>query len=284
MRLYELTKRLEELEGLDPIGDKLADAVSRLIPHGAVKDLLSGTWLGHSLHPVLTDVPIGTWLSASALDVLGGEETEEAAELLIGAGLVAAVPTVTSGLSDWADTIGGERRLGVLHAAGNATVALLYGGSLWARRRGNRGLGVLLGLSGASVAMLSAYLGGHLSLSLGVGVNQTAFEAGSAEWRSTVPADALGADPLLVDVDGTAVVLVRKGEQIHALANRCSHLGGPLNEGEVHDHSITCPWHLSTFDVRDGSVVTGPARAPQPGYDVRIEGGRIELRRRATDH
>ena len=284
MGLYELTERLEELEGLDPIGDKVADVVSRVIPHGTLKDLLSGTWLGHSLHPVLTDVPIGTWLSASALDVLGGEETEGAAEFLIGAGLLAAVPTVASGLTDWSDTIGGERRVGLVHAAGNATVTVLYGASLWARRRGKRGLGVLLGLSGAGVATLSAYLGGHLSLSLGVGVNQTAFEAGSAEWKSTVPADALGADPLLVDVDGTAVVLVRKGEEIHALANRCSHLGGPLNEGEVRDHTITCPWHLSTFDLEDGSVVNGPARAPQPGYDVRIEGGRIELRRRAADH
>ena len=284
MGLYERTERLEELRALDPLGDKLADLVGRLVPHGPVKDLLSGTWLGHSLHPVLTDLPIGAWLSATILDVVGGERTEEASEALIGVGLVAAVPTVATGLTDWSDTIAGERRMGFLHAASNALVAALYGASLWARRRGNRGLGVLLGLSGGGVAMWSAYLGGHLSLGLGVGVNQAAFEKGGSEWTPTVPADVLGSEPQLVQVDDTPVVLVRQGDRILALANRCSHLGGPLNEGEVRDGEIVCPWHLSTFRLEDGSVAAGPARAPQPAYDVRVEGGRIEVRRRAQYH
>ena len=284
MGLYELTERLGGIKGLDPIAEKVVDLVGRVIPHGPTKDLLSGTWLGHSLHPVLTDLPIGAWFSASALDVLGGEETEEAAELLIGLGLLSAVPTVASGLTDWSDTMGGERRIGLLHAAGNSLVALLYGASLWARRRGNRGFGVLLGLSGGGVAVWSAYLGGHLSLSLAVGVNQTAFEHAPGEWTATIPVDALGSEPHLVEVDGIPVVLVRSGERIHALLNRCSHLGGPLNEGEVHDGQITCPWHLSTFRLDDGSVARGPARAPQPAFDVRVEAGRIELRSRAEEH
>ena len=132
--------------------------------------------------------------------------------------------------------------------------------------------------------MGSAYLGGHLSLSMGLGVNQTAFDDGSGEWTSTVPADSLGSTPQLVDADGTPVVLVRDGERIHALLNRCSHLSGPLNEGDVHDGEITCPWHQSTFSLDDGSVVNGPARAPQPAFDARVEGGWIEVRRRAPNH
>ena len=280
MGLYERTERLEELGALDPLGEKLANVVSRLVPHGPVKDLLSGTWLGHSLHPVLTDVPIGAWVSASILDVVGGERTEEASEVLIGVGLLSAVPTVATGLTDWSDTIAGERRVGLLHAAGNVVVAALYGASLWARRRGNRGLGVLLGLSGGGVAMWSAYLGGHLSLGLGVGVNHTAYEKGGEEWTSTVPVDAHGSEPQVVRVDDTAVVLVRRADRILALANTCSHLGGPLNEGEVRDGEIVCPWHLSTFRLEDGTVVRGPARSPQPAYDVRVEGGRVEVRRR----
>ena len=223
-------------------------------------------------------------MSASALDVLGGEDTDHAEDLLIVLGLASSVPTVAAGLADWSDTIGGERRVGLVHAAGNGVVAVLYAGSLWARRRGNRGLGVTLGLAGAGVTLFSAYLGGHLSLSLGVGVDHTAFEGGPSEWTTALAADDLGDEPTMVEVDRTPVLLVRRGDQVRALVDRCSHLGGPLHEGELRDGTIVCPWHGSTFRLEDGSVASGPARAPQPALDVRIDAGAIQVRLRGQPH
>jgi hypothetical protein len=139
MSIYELTERLEGLDSLDELAGKLADAVGKLVPTGPLKDVLSGTWLGHSLHPLLTDLPIGTWTSAALLDLLGGDDAAKAAELLVGLGILSSLPTAASGLSDWADTQEGERRVGFLHAIGNTAALGLLGGSYAARRRARRG-------------------------------------------------------------------------------------------------------------------------------------------------
>lgn len=281
MGIYELTERLEGLESLDELAGMLADAVGKLVPSGSLKDALSGTWLGHSLHPVLTDVPIGTWTSAVFLDLLGGEESERAAELLVGLGLVASLPTAASGLSDWADTQEGERRVGLLHAIGNTAALGLLGGSYAARRRGNHRAGVLLGLAGTGVASLAAYLGGHLTMGLGVGTNQSAFEPGVTEWTAVAGAGELTEGrPQKVIHEATQLVLVKKGSRVYGLSSRCSHLGGPLEEGDVDGNAITCPWHASTFDLATGEVVSGPARCPQPAYEVRERDGQIEVRLR----
>jgi nitrite reductase/ring-hydroxylating ferredoxin subunit/uncharacterized membrane protein len=280
MGLFEATERLKELRALDPVGEALASAVAKVIPHGPVKDAASGTWLGHALHPVLTDLPIGTWTSATLLDLVGGEDTAEAAETLIGLGLIAAAPTVATGLSDWSDTYGGDRRVGLVHGGANGAVALLYGASLWARRRGRRGLGVALALAGAGGTLISAYIGGHLSLGLGIGVDQTAFEDELSDWTIALPEGDVTEEPRLVTVSGVRLVMVRTATGIKALADRCSHLGGPLHEGSLHDGCVVCPWHGSEFRLEDGSVARGPARAPQPAYDVRVENGVVQVRAR----
>jgi nitrite reductase/ring-hydroxylating ferredoxin subunit/uncharacterized membrane protein len=281
--LYELTERLEKLTGVDPLASRLADVVGKVVPPGAAKDALSGTWLGHSLHPVLSDLPIGTWTSAALLDLFGGEESAKAAEILVGIGILSSLPTAASGASDWADTQGGERRVGLVHALTNTAALGLLGGSYSARRRGNQRLGVLLGLVGTSVATASAYLGGHLTMGLGVGSNQTAFEDGFTEWTSVADAGSLSdGTPTKVTRNGTQLVLVKQGDRLHGLSSRCSHLGGPLEEGDIDGRTITCPWHASTFDLEDGSVVKGPARCPQPAYEVRERDGRIEARLRES--
>ncbi|MBA3629628.1 MAG: Rieske 2Fe-2S domain-containing protein [Actinobacteria bacterium] len=278
MGLYELSRQLEKLEGLDKIGDPLAEFVPKLFPPGPVKDLLSGTWLGHSLHPLLTDVPIGTWLSATMLDLVGGEESRDASEKLIAIGLLASLPTAAAGLSDWSDTMGGERRMGVMHAASNTASLLLFGASLAARRRGRHGLGVALSLVATGTNSLGAYLGGHLSLVQGVGVDQTAFEEDPEEWTAVLPETKMPeGEAVKVDVGGTGILLFRSGDRIHALANRCNHLSGPLDEGEIDGLTVTCPWHASCFRLEDGSVVRGPARSPQPAYATRIREGQIEV-------
>jgi uncharacterized membrane protein len=174
---------IERLEALDVVSAPLQKAVRSAVPQGSeLKDLLSGTWLGHPLHPPLTDVVIGAWTSALLLDLVGGKDDEEAADSLVAAGILAAIPTASAGLSDWAELRGGTRRVGTFHALGNTTALLLHALSWFARRRGNRGRGVTLSALGYGVATFSAWLGGHLSFRKGVGVNQTAFEEAPSEW------------------------------------------------------------------------------------------------------
>jgi nitrite reductase/ring-hydroxylating ferredoxin subunit len=201
---------------------------------------------------------------------------------LVAAGILAAVPTASAGLSDWAELRGGTRRVGSVHALGNTTALLLYTLSWSARRRGHRGGGVMLSALGFGVATFSAWLGGHLSFAKGVGVNQTAFEKAPSEWTPVLDEANLEDDkPTPARADGVAVVLVRIGGQLHALADRCSHRGCSLHEGELHpDATLTCPCHGSTFRL-DGSIVKGPATSPQPAFDVRTNEGRIEIRARA---
>jgi nitrite reductase/ring-hydroxylating ferredoxin subunit/uncharacterized membrane protein len=283
MGLHELTERLEHLDALDGPAGKISGVVSKLFPHGPVKDLLSGVPLGHAAHPMLTDVPIGLWISASLLDLLGREEDGPAVERLIALGLVAAAPTAAAGLSDWSDTYAGEQRVGLLHAAGNTTAVVLFASSLWARKRGRRSLGTVLGLAGAGATVVGGYLGGHLTMSLGVGVNHTAFEHVPSDWRAAIDEQDLpDGTPRKVEIDGVDVLLLKRDGRITALANTCNHAGGPLNEGSLEGDCMRCPWHASVFRLDDGSVVHGPARAPQQVYDVRTEEGRILVRPRSA--
>ncbi|HEX2050292.1 MAG TPA: Rieske (2Fe-2S) protein [Actinomycetota bacterium] len=279
MQPHRLLERIEASEGLERAAAPVAQAAGRALPPGPLKDALSGTWLGHALHPVLTDVPIGTWVSAAILDLFGGAGTRDAARKLVGAGLLAAVPTAVTGLADWSDTQGRDNRTGVAHASANTLALAAYGASYAARRAGRHRLGVALGFAGGAIASAGAYLGGHLSLARGVGVDQATFEAPPGEWtRVADEADLADGRPHHVHVSGTGVVLVRSGDRVHALVSRCSHLGGPLDEGDVDGGTVTCPWHGSVFRLDDGAVVRGPARAPQPVLDARVRDGGVEVR------
>ena len=284
MGLHQLTERLEHLDVLDGPAAKVSGVASKLFPRGPVKDVLSGVQLGHTLHPMLTDVPIGLWVSASLLDLLGREEDGPAVERLIALGLVAAAPTAASGLSDWSDTYAGEQRVGLLHAASNTTAIVLLASSLWARRKGRRSLGAVLGLAGAGATLVGGYLGGHLTLSLGVGVDHTAFEHVPTDWREAIDEqDLADGAPRKVEVDGIDIFLLKRDGRITALGNTCTHAGGPLNEGTLNEECIQCPWHGSVFRLEDGSVVHGPARSPQQVYDVRIDGGTVLVRPRPAN-
>ncbi len=280
--LHRLAERVGDLEQLDGPAERVAAAVRGALGSGAVKDTLSGTWLGHALHPLLSDVPIGTWTSATLLDLFGGEGTEKAADRLIGVGLAAALPTAASGYSDWADTTltsDGVRRIGAVHAVANGTAIALYGLSWAARKRGHRGRGVALGLVGAGALAIGGHLGGHLSYSRGVGVDQTAFENDPEDWTTALADAALGeGESKAVDVGEVTVMVTRRDGRVFALRDRCSHRGGPLHEGAIEDGCVVCPWHDSAFRLEDGSVARGPATAPQPAYDVRVREGSIEVR------
>jgi nitrite reductase/ring-hydroxylating ferredoxin subunit/uncharacterized membrane protein len=272
-------EKIERFDALDAFAEFGQTAVRRAVPQGSrVKDILSGTWLGHPLHPPLTDAVIGSWLSGGLLDLLGGKEAERAADRLIGIGCLAALPTALAGLSDWAELRGGPRRVGVVHAAGNTTALALYSLSWWLRRRGRRRTGIALSSSGAAISMFSAWLGGHLSFRRGVGVNQTAFEQPPEEWTPVHDADALDDGRLVrADAGGIGIVLVRRGERVHALIDRCSHRGCSLSEGSFENDLVTCPCHGSRFRL-DGSVARGPATSPQPVLAARLHNGRVEVR------
>jgi len=279
--VQQLTKRLENMETLDRFADLAQRVVSRIVPQeSARKDLLSGTWLGRPLHPVLTDVVIGTWTSASALDVLGGKRAERAADQLVFIGTMAALPTIAAGLSDWAELWGAQQRVGSVHALGNATALSLQIFSIKARRSGKRKKACLLSLASLMLAGASANLGGYLSFTKGVGVNQTAFEDWPQEWTPVILAEDLAEGTLTsARADGARITLYKKGEQLYALSDRCSHRGCPLHLGQVNDLMLECSCHGSIFRLSDGEVLRGPATVPAPTYEVRRQNGRIEVRR-----
>jgi len=281
--LKPLVDAVEGAAPLDAAGKTVAKTVRNAISPGPVKDALSGTWLGHALHPVLTDVVIGSFTSATLLDLLGGDDDGTAAERLIAVGIAAYGPTALTGVNDWADSEPVDdavRRVGLVHASTNAVALTLYGSSLAARRRGSRTKGKVLSLAGAGVLAGGGYLGGHLSFTKGVGPNQTAYDPGPDDWAKAIGSDELAADePKTVVVGETPVLLVRHRKHVHALHDRCSHRGCSLGElGELDGETIECGCHGSRFSLRDGSVERGPATAPQPSYEVREQGGQVEIK------
>ena len=280
--LRQLVHKLATTEAVDKVGKPVASKVADLVGHGTVKDLLSGTWTGHPLHPVMTDLPIGFWTSSFMLDLVGGKRSARASQRLIGLGILSAVPTAAAGLADWSDTIGEERRIGTVHAVANVAALSLYAWSWMARRAGRRGAGVTLGLLGATAATAGGYLGGHLVYRQGVGPDRNAWKHGGDDWVDVADDLALvDGKPLVVKVDDDDVLLAKTpAGVVAAISNVCGHAGGPLNEGEFDDQGcVTCPWHGSVFRVADGHVVHGPATGHQPRYEVRSEGGRLSVRR-----
>lgn len=172
-----LVTRLESVGALDGVAQVAGRTVRRLIPDGTPKELLSGAWLGHALHPIVTDIPIGAWTSSILLDWTGGAESRCAADRLVLTGVLAAGATVATGWSDWADAEQARpavRRSGLVHAAANATATGLMLASYIARTRGARGRGRLLSLVGSAALGAGGWLGGHLSYTLGAGVTASA--------------------------------------------------------------------------------------------------------------
>ena len=206
--LVDLARRLEDMTGLDGAVDALRPLAQKLVASDS-QGLLLGKPLGHALHPLLTDAPLGAWMSALALDLAGGKQARPAAQRLVGLGILAAVPTAVTGLAEWAHTRGKDSRVGVAHAAGNTGALLLYGASYIARRRGHQGRGVTLGLAATAAASAGGYLGAHLAIARNVGSRDAAFagslpqddgrDAASERRADDIPPDALTAE---VGLDG----------------------------------------------------------------------------------
>jgi uncharacterized membrane protein len=167
-----LLEQLEQASTLDALSKRIQALVDTALPDGRPRDLLEGRPLGHALHPVLSDVPIGSLTSSVILDLLGGDSAQSSADLLILVGLAAALPTAISGWTDWSRTDKRQQRVGLVHAAVNISGVSLFALSLRKRRQGRRNVGKLLSLAGAGSIGAAAYLGGHLSFARGVGVGE----------------------------------------------------------------------------------------------------------------
>jgi nitrite reductase/ring-hydroxylating ferredoxin subunit/uncharacterized membrane protein len=278
-----LLDRLEREPRADPLIDALRSGVHRL-PLGRARDALHGRWLGHPVHPLMVQVPIGTWLSAAVLDTRRGRSRE--AGLLIGVGLTAAVPAALAGAVDWAELHREQGRVGLAHALANVAALGLYATSLARRLQGRTGAGRAYGFLGLTAVSLGGMLGGHLAYRQASGANhaeEVPHVVRDGWHRVGEVADFPAGTPVRCLVDDVPVLVVREtGGTFHALAERCSHLAGPLSEGEVADGCVTCPWHGSVFRLSDGWNVRGPATAPQPAFDVRVLDGHVELRLRGA--
>jgi nitrite reductase/ring-hydroxylating ferredoxin subunit/uncharacterized membrane protein len=279
--LETLATRIETADSLDRAADTVASLLRKVLGRpGPVTDLLSGTPLAHPAHPALVLVPVGAWTSATVLDLTGGDR--KAARRLVRVGNLSALPAALTGANDWLTTKGAERRVGLVHAGLNYTALFLQVLSSRARRRGSRVRGALLSLTATSIVGASGWLGGHLAYALGVGVDTTVFEQFPSDWTDVAAEDeipALGA--VMREVGGAPILLTRVAGAVTAIADRCTHRGGPLHEGEIANGCVTCPWHGSTFRLADGSVVAGPASRPQPAFEVRVAEGRVAVRRSA---
>jgi nitrite reductase/ring-hydroxylating ferredoxin subunit/uncharacterized membrane protein len=275
--LHRFVDRLERAESLDRIAEQLAKVAQPLSARPLLRDVLTGRWLGHSVHPMVVAVPIGCWTGAALLDATSAPAS--AARRLVGAGTLSAIPAALTGTADWQDTSGAERRVGTAHALANDLAVTAFALS-WLARRRSRWLGVALSGFGLGATGVAGYLGGHLAYARGVGVNTTAFQSGPDEWSAVADAaDLEDGVPTQVDVGGLELLVVRRNGSVHVLEDRCTHRGAPLSDGNVVDGCIECPWHTSRFDLEDGTVRQGPASIPQPAYETRVVDGELQIRR-----
>ncbi|MGH3094500.1 MAG: Rieske 2Fe-2S domain-containing protein [Streptosporangiales bacterium] len=274
MSLSALVARLEHATVLDRVADPVRKATQRVLPPGAVRDALHGVWLGHPVHPPAVQLPLGAFIGTAIIDLLPGPHRET--EVLLGVGVAATLPAVLAGAADLSESHEQQQRVGVVHAAANVVAVSLYSAALVARRR-NRG-GKALGYAGLAVATLGGFLGGHLSQRQATGANHAEEfpHLVAPGWQELCGIDDLPeGQPRRLLLDTAAVLALRQDGQVWVLSDRCSHFSGPLHQGEFSDGCVTCPWHGSRFRLDDGAVVRGPATAPQPAFDVRVEGGRV---------
>ena len=257
--------RVEHAEWIDAFATPVRDVVSKATrSNSEARDLLSGTGLGHAAHPALVIGPLGCWVGALLADLT---DERRAACRLTGAGVLLAAPAVATGLSDWTDTTGAEQRVGFVHLLTNLTTIVLYFTSWRARRRQRTKAGIAFGLCGALSATAAAWLGGHLTYNMGVGVDTTAFDGGPTEWTLLIGDKK---NPHAGSAAGVPLLIVEDEDGPHVLADRCTHRGGPLSEGTIENGCVTCPWHGSRFSILSGAVEKGPAVAPQPTYETRV--------------
>lgn len=292
-----LLGRIEAEERLDGPARLLETTMARPAqiagkPAQRLGDALHGTWFGHPIHPLLVTLPIGAWTLAVGLDLLErlglarqrpGDKT---ARTVIAAGAAGAVAAAATGLADWQHVNERARRVGLVHTAANGTALALMLASLVLRGRGRPGPGQLASAAGWACMAAGGYLGGHLVYRRRIGVDHADRSPEPREFTPVVRLAELQDDRprkvVLHDAEEARevpVVLVRHRGQIYAMGARCSHLGGPLDQGWVLDGQLVCPWHGSRYALPSAEPTAGPSTCPQPRYEVRLRDGMVEIRR-----
>ncbi|WP_417215540.1 Rieske 2Fe-2S domain-containing protein [Arthrobacter sp.] len=280
--------RLENLSILDPLVNSVRSVVDRALRPQGLRDVLHGVPIGHPVHPLAVQVPLGAWVSTGVLDLVPG--MEKPAQLLVGVGLMGAAPAALAGYADWAKLHEQQLRVGIVHSGANVLATSLYAASLVQRIRGRHGAGRALSFTGLALAGVGGYLGGHLAYRQAAGANHTEdvphrFPTG---WQQLGPLADIE-DGVLGQrvVAGVPLLVSRRGTRLHVLADTCSHLSAPLHEGRLLDggegrHAgapcVECPWHGSVFSLDTGAVVHGPATTDQPAFETRIVDDLVEVR------
>jgi nitrite reductase/ring-hydroxylating ferredoxin subunit/uncharacterized membrane protein len=281
--LHNAIERILEAQAAwaDPLGKLFAAIFAALYkPVPILKDFLNGVWLGHPLHPAITDVPIGAYVVALVLDLSG---QRAAATASIGVGIVFMLLAVLAGYADYIDLEGKTQRFGTIHSSLMLVALVLYLISFVMR------LGavpspaeVWLSVIGFVIVITSAYVGGELVYNLGTQVDRHAWRGGGTKWAALDVADIPPDKPVKAKAGAQTLVVVRRGTSLNALHDVCAHQGCSLSEGKVVGEAIECPCHGSRYRLRDGLVVRGPAVFDQPHYEVREADGKIEVRRTDT--
>jgi nitrite reductase/ring-hydroxylating ferredoxin subunit/uncharacterized membrane protein len=283
-----IVRRQGWLEGPAELIQQVVGTFYRLLgPLGPpLKDLLHGaSVLRHPLHPAVTDVPLGAWLTAVVLDYVAhftARVPTEAGDIALAIGIIGSLVAVASGLTDYHETNGHERRTAVLHGLTMIVVVGVICLSLGLRWWGSFELhaaAVGVATFGLVLSMLGMYVGGHLTFGMGTMVNRNAFAEGPEQYVLVGPSGDFPEGQLRRgDAAGMPVLVVRLDGRLTGIAAVCSHAGGPLDEGTLTGSVVTCPWHGSRFSVRDGSVHRGPSSFAQPVFDVREEDGEVAVK------
>ena len=273
-----------------PLGDfnhRWLQGLFRTLP--MVRDFLNGRWLGHPLHALLTDAPIGMFFLVIVFDLAGHPEGNATQAILL-VGILTMLAAAVAGLADYTNTDGAARDRATLHGTLMIVALLLYVASYVLRQGQSPSwpAAIVLSLAGFLVLSAGAYVGGDVVYVLGNMVSRHAFRGAGTKWLALEPAeaDADGGIPegrlIKAKLGINTLVLIRQGDVLLALHEQCAHAGGPLSAGTFGAGCVVCPWHGSRFRLTDGRVMGGPSVYDQPAYEVRrIEAGGWEARRRA---
>jgi nitrite reductase/ring-hydroxylating ferredoxin subunit len=282
--------RPAEWQWLDPVAGAVKRLIDALIPRGRLRDTLHGKDIGHPTHPPLAQTALVGWTAAGLLGALeltadGSPDRRSTRDLMAWSSVAAVAPTALSGIVDWSDLHEDQQRTGLVHAVTMTTTTLL---SLTGRLARRPRTSAAFDVAAATVATAGAALGGHLAYRWAAGANHAEAFPHLAEegWTRTFQlSDLADRTPRLTTAGDEPVVVCRVGDLVFALADRCSHLSGPLHEGRVERHGgrdcLVCPWHGSAFQLAGGEIEAGPAISPQPALDVRQVDGWVEVRPRS---
>ena len=239
----------------------------------------TGHWLGHPLHAVLTDAPIGALFLVIVFDVLG---QPSAADVALVFGILAMLASAVIGYADYSVTDGRARVRATVHSSLMLVALAVYLVSLVLRAGSPADRTIPIALSIVAFLILSAgaFAGGDVVFALGNMVDRHAWRPAGAKWLPLEVGDVPEGVPVKAKLGIQNLVLVRQGDTILALHDQCAHAGGPLSGGRIVDGCIECPWHQSRFELATGRRRRGPTVYDQPAYEVRpAEAGGYEARR-----